>query len=308
MTTSRKSPPDVPAVLDVFLSALRQGTAPSILRRKAVRGDLPLPSREKIEILLRLTLDKSEEISRKAAHTLQNCDIAEVGRALADPSTPAPVFQLLACGAGSRLLESVLGSSSLDPGLRDRIRNRLATETAQRSGSATGQNGGSVSESFSDETTQFEGKQEAEENDRLSVAQKLGRLNPAERVKRALAGTQEERAILIRDSNKLVARTVLQSPKLTDSEIESFASSKTVTEEVLRLIAATRSFTKRYGVIRALVSNPRVPIDVSLPLVGRLNARDLKSLAINRNVPGVLRTAAAKCLPDRQSSSPPSSH
>ena len=40
--------------------------------------------------------------------------------------------------------------------------------------------------------------------------------------------------------------------------------------EVLRLIAANRKFMKAYVVMRALVNNPRAPIDITMPLLIRI--------------------------------------
>ncbi len=121
-----------------------------------------------------------------------------------------------------------------------------------------------------------------------------------EKIKLALAGSQEERLILIRDPNKLVARAVLQSPKLSDQEIENIASMKNVTEEVLRLVATNRKFMKSYQVVRTLVNNPRAPIDVTVPMINRLNERDQKSLTLNRNVPDVLRAMALKAVKQKE--------
>ena len=65
-----------------------------------------------------------------------------------------------------------------------------------------------------------------------------------------------------------------------------------VSEEVLRLIAKNRAFIKKYTVARALINNPRAPIDVTLPLLPRMNEKDLKGLSLNRNVPEVIRGMA----------------
>ena len=73
-----------------------------------------------------------------------------------------------------------------------------------------------------------------EEGERLTLLQRIGRLSGAEKIQVALKGNQEERLILIRDSNKSVARAVLESPRLTDHEIEAYASLRDVSEEVLR--------------------------------------------------------------------------
>ena len=79
--------------------------------------------------------------------------------------------------------------------------------------------------------------------------------------------------VTIRDSSRVVLRAVLASPKLTDSETESFAAMKNVSQEVLRLISMSRKFMKRYVVVKNLVMNPRSPLDVTLPLLNRLQEK-----------------------------------
>ena len=141
--------------------------------------------------------------------------------------------------------------------------------------------------------------------ERETLLQRINRMTAAEKIKAALTGNQEERLILIRDSNKIVARAVLQSPKLSDMEIENFAAMKNVTEEVLRLIAMNRKFMKSYSVIRSLLNNPRTPIDVALPLLNRMNDRDLKGLMINKNVAEVVRGMAQKMVKQKEEANKP---
>ena len=52
----------------------------------------------------------------------------------------------------------------------------------------------------------------------------------------ALKGSREERAILVRDPNRIVSTAVLGSPRVTDPEIEAFAAMKNVSDEILRQI------------------------------------------------------------------------
>ncbi|MBI4485570.1 MAG: hypothetical protein HY655_06115, partial [Acidobacteria bacterium] len=68
-----------------------------------------------------------------------------------------------------------------------------------------------------------EGDLLAEGADRDSVMQLLGKMTFPQRLKAALKGTKEIRSVLIRDPNKMIAHTVLSSPKLTEGEIEAFA-------------------------------------------------------------------------------------
>jgi hypothetical protein len=138
--------------------------------------------------------------------------------------------------------------------------------------------------------------EERQETDKVSAVQRLYRLNTAQKVITALKGTREERAVLVRDPNRIVASAVLGSPRITDAEIESFAAMKNVSGDVLRHIGSHREWTKRYGVVTALVRNPRTPIAISIGMVSRLNPRDLKNIAVDRNVPEVIRKQAQKFI------------
>jgi hypothetical protein len=116
------------------------------------------------------------------------------------------------------------------------------------------------------------------------------------KIKLASKGTREQRAQLIRDPNKLVAAAVLSSPKLTDAEVEAFSKMQNVTEEVLRVIGMNRTWLKNYGVILGLVKNAKTPAAISMQLLQRVNERDMKMLAVDRNVPESLRLAARKFM------------
>jgi hypothetical protein len=140
---------------------------------------------------------------------------------------------------------------------------------------------------------------EEKKRERISLTVKVARMSVSERVQLSLKGSKDERLILIRDPSKVVYRAVLQSPKLTDSEVENFATMKNIAEEALRIIASSRKFMKSLVVVRNLVNNPRTPLDVSMPLLNRIPDNDLKMLSGNRNVPETLRTMAFKLYKQR---------
>jgi len=129
---------------------------------------------------------------------------------------------------------------------------------------------------------------------RQTLLQRLAKMTVAQRVQFAMKGGSEGRRTLIRDNNKVVQRAVLQSPRLTDQEVEAFASMSSLTDEILRLIAGNRAFRKNYVVVRNLLNNPKTPLDVSLHILPMLNAVDLKRLTTNKNVPETLRATATK--------------
>jgi hypothetical protein len=140
---------------------------------------------------------------------------------------------------------------------------------------------------------------DAAEKKKLTVLQRVSKLNVGQRIKLGFVGGKEERALLIRDTARLVQNAVLSSPKLTDAEAESFAASKNLQENVFREIARQRRFLKLYPVVRNLANNPRCPLDISLTLVKTLHVYDLKSLRHNKNVPDTIRKVAAKLYTEK---------
>ena len=68
----------------------------------------------------------------------------------------------------------------------------------------------------------------------------------------AMKGGREERLILVRDTNKVVALGVLRNPRMQDDDVEFIARMRNISEEVLRQIARTRDWTKSYSVINVL--------------------------------------------------------
>ena len=129
---------------------------------------------------------------------------------------------------------------------------------------------------------------------RLNVVQKINALDVKGRIQLALKGNKEERSILVRDGTKVVALAVLEAPKLSDGEVEKFASQKNVLEAVLRAIPLKRRFMKNYIVVRNLVANPRTPLDLGLGLMKNLLVQDLKNISANKEVSETIRKLALK--------------
>jgi hypothetical protein len=145
---------------------------------------------------------------------------------------------------------------------------------------------------------------EAAEPDRVkrgTLLQKLSRMRVTERVQLAIKGNRDERMMLIRDPCRVVQRAVLQSPQVSEREVESFAAMASIGEEALRLIGANRKYRKKYSIIRALMFNPKTPLEVSLHLLPNAVAQDVKFLAGSRNIPETLRTAAGRLQRQRSS-------
>lgn len=127
-----------------------------------------------------------------------------------------------------------------------------------------------------------------------SVQQRIAQMNFTERLRAAVKGSKEMRSILIHDPNKMIAASVLSSPKVNDQEVANFARMANVSEDVLRIIGSNRGWLKNYNVVLGLTKNPKTPVAMSLNLMGRLNPNDMKLLSTDRNIPEPLRIAARK--------------
>ncbi len=153
---------------------------------------------------------------------------------------------------------------------------------------------------YDDEEEGEYGDLDDEDEEVTDLRQKLARLSVAERMLVAKMGSKQERSILVRDGNKKVALAAIQSPKLTEFEVEQVANLRSVCEDVLREIANHREWSKSYSIISALVRNPKTPTGISLRMLSRIRDHDLKDLAKDREIPYGVRAAAQRLVELRQ--------
>ncbi|HKP72115.1 MAG TPA: hypothetical protein VJT82_04200 [Pyrinomonadaceae bacterium] len=135
--------------------------------------------------------------------------------------------------------------------------------------------------------------------ERISLIRRIMLMSVKDRVKLAMKGDREARAILIRDSNKVVATGVINNPRITDQEVEAIAAMRTVSDEVLRLIAQNRAWARSYAVIHNLARNPRTPIATAITVMTRLYTKDLKQITQNRNISEAVRRQAQRLVQTR---------
>lgn len=250
-------------------------------------------------------------------------------------ATPPEAMQVLAAGGNAAVIELVLTNQELllqrpallerlmlNPALRADQRGRILEllERAARSEEAGEGQGDDPADAAGGEdveeaarlldvdvgelmsASEILGGEEFEESEDLelrSAYQKIITLNAAQKAILAMKGGREERTILIRDTNKIVALGVLKNPRLNENEVESIARMRNVSDEVLRAVGNTREWTKSYTVIVGLVNNPRTPQTVSSNFIPRLTNRDLKHLSDSRDVPELIRRMAKRTLETR---------
>lgn len=117
-----------------------------------------------------------------------------------------------------------------------------------------------------------------------------------QKIKLARMGNKEARGLLIRDRNKLVATAAIRSPKVTENEVENFAKARNLSEEVMRVIASNREWTRGYQVKMNLATNPRCPVGMSIKFLNFLHERELRTIMKSKDVPSAVSTHARRLL------------
>ena len=300
---------------------LRHGRATRERKLAVCAGGAHLAPADRAEILALLTHDADELIASRAQDAIASVPVESFLEAIRRENALPAVFAYAARSLASKpgiceaLIEnkhcpaehlvpvvqylSALGIQTLFEEL-DRVSQSPALAAAlEHSSAITLEQKAQLHEllgSAIDEAALAEAVAEAEPDlhKRQTLLQQIAKMTVSQRVQFAMKGGSEARRTLIRDPNKVVQRAVLQSPRLTDQEVEAFASMANLTDEILRLIAGNRVFRKNYIVVRNLINNAKTPLDVSLRLLPMINAGDLKRLTMNKNIPETLRTTAFK--------------
>jgi len=133
-----------------------------------------------------------------------------------------------------------------------------------------------------------------------TLMQKIQQLSVSEKRLLAMRGGREARSILFKDTNKQVMLAVLENPKITETEIELLAHSRSIPDEALRTITKNKAWMKNYGIVLAVATNPKTPPGVAIPMLYNLKMKDLATIEKNRNVAEALRTAAKKLVQARK--------
>ena len=132
-----------------------------------------------------------------------------------------------------------------------------------------------------------------------SLYNRIQQMSVTEMVQLASLGTKEARNLLIRNPNRSIVQAVLNSPKITDDEITSFAGNKNLSKEVPLIISNKKEYTKNYMVKVALVNNPKTPLPTAIKFLRHLLPKDLRNVSKSKNVPTVLAKTAIKILENK---------
>ena len=245
-----------------LLDFFRRGEVARDVRLLAAQGAVAPRPLEQLGILMVLSSDADSEIRDTANATLKLLPADLVAAFIARSDVPAELRDFF---VGRGVTPSDTPAPDFEEPLID----------TDESGLDFGQEAGESAQTFT---------------------QRLAQMGVPEKVKCAMKGTREMRAVLIRDPNRMVASAVLSCPKVNDAEVEAFAKMGNVSEDILRTIGNTRAWSKSYAVTLSLVKNSKTPVAMSMTLMQRLTESDVKKLATDRNVPEALRLSAKKRL------------
>jgi len=284
-------------------------------------GSVALSGEDRVEILAILAADPDQTIAERAQNALLTQSVQHFLTAASRADADARLFSYCAESLAEKagIANTLAKNAACPTALVTRVAPRLTSEGIQAlldnlerlvsdpqlvmavsaSTAATAEQRGLLDEMHKSAAAITEIEDVANEIEpdpvkRESLMQRVAHMNVVQRLTLALKGGRSERMLLIRDPNKLIQRCVLQSPRLTETEVEAFASMSSLPGETLRAISLNRLFMKNYTVVRCLCNNSKTPLDVSLHLLPRLNPADLVKLGANKNVPETLRSSAVK--------------
>ncbi len=122
----------------------------------------------------------------------------------------------------------------------------------------------------------------------------------SQKIRRAMLGSKEERMLLVRDANRVVAGAAIRSPLMQESEVVLLSRNKNLSDEVLRVISSKPEWLKSYSVKKNLVENPKTPVSIAQRLVQHLRENDLRQLTKSKNITGPIKDAARRHLERRK--------
>ena len=170
-----------------LLDFFRRGEGVKDCRLGAVRGAFAARVDEQVSLLGLLIEDADAEVRGAAEATLAQIPNESLAAFLGRSEVPEPLRDFFR----GRGVEPASGGTTSDDPLVD----------AEPDSAAPGAPAAPAEE---------------EEGERQGAGQRLSMMAVGEKMKAAMKGTKEERAILVRDPNKLVSVAVLSSPKLSE--------------------------------------------------------------------------------------------
>ena len=122
-----------------------------------------------------------------------------------------------------------------------------------------------------------------------TLLQRLRKLALGERIALARIATPPLIAVLRNDPSERIFHALLENPRLNEGTLLAVAMNSGSGPQILRVLARDRRWGVRYEIRRALVRNPRTPLQEALGLVAGLKKVDLRAYARDPKVRSEIR-------------------
>lgn len=307
-------------------------------RLAAARGEAGLAGRDLVTALCFLCYGTDVEIRGEGVRTLRRQPAAALAAVAALPELPGQILNFLAqvCGSEAAVLAALLDNPSTPDATLAFLLERagrgvlpLILERAERwhslpeatgalarnpqltaaeraalvPGAAQAVDAGAAeycaTEADEEEPAEDGEEQPLADEENYSKYQLALEMGVSEKIKMALTGDKEWRAIFLKDPNKLVNTAVLKNPRITDGEVLAVAKNKTTSEELIRLILLNKEWVKAPSIRAALVTHPKTPIPQALRFMNVLTEKDLKNLSKSKGVSQVIVNAARRMVTEK---------
>lgn len=283
--------------LSAAAAAYVRGNAPKQEKLKAARGEVPFCATDLGTVFFFLSFDADPEVKAAAMKSLREMPGELLSVIAGSPETHPKVLDLLARLHSGKVgvVERILSH----PAVEEQTVEFLAAKGLLSAPAAPPPDAREPAEPEEGDgaAAQGEGEVVDEEDEEFKSKYKLSQeLGVAEKIKLALAGDKEWRAILIKDSNKLVSGAVVRNPRITEPEILAIAKSKIQNDEIMRTICMNKEWLKNYQIRKALVENSKTPLPRALRMMTTLTAKDLAALAKSKNVVTAIASQARRML------------
>ncbi|HEX2878727.1 MAG TPA: hypothetical protein VHO25_04245, partial [Polyangiaceae bacterium] len=192
--------------------------------------------------------------------------------------------------------EAILGQNIAEPALKGGVDPDKVFEEIDR-----------LAEQLSATLTDTEDTHRLDDEGKEVVVEKMvplyaqiANMSVTQKIRRATLGTSAERLLLVRDTNRLVATAAASSPMLNENDAARIATSRMVSEDVLRIICRNPEFTRSYQVKLNLVLNPRTPFTFASRMLPLLRDNDVRLMTKSKNVPSAIQSAARNMMARKQ--------
>ncbi len=143
------------------------------------------------------------------------------------------------------------------------------------------------------------GKEDIGKIDRLTLHDKLRKLNVSERSRLAGRADKLTRTLLIRDNEPQILMFLLKNPQITRGEVTEISKSTKLNYQIVQIIMGNKTWFQSEEIRYNLVRNPKTPLPIVLKIIPALNTKHIRELAKNQGIKYQIKQAALRIVLER---------